>query len=314
MSTPSAPPPAPGPVPEHAESPETGIRPGLWRHWLWIGAVLWALTAGVTYLTKNTALLPTLILLGSFLVPVTFALWAYERHGEGLGLHPLLSCFVSGGVLGVLGSSLAEYFLLHPSVRVYAAVGLIEEAVKLLLLAWLVRRSHWLYGARAGAVLGGAVGFGFAAFETSGYAFNAALSFGGINLRLLLQTEILRAVLAPFGHGLWTALAGAVLLAHRGPDGRYRLSLAVPVAYLGVSALHALWDSVHGIALWLTERVTGRPVRGSASTRDVLVDATSEQRHYYTLFTVLGFALITALALAWGRAMTRRDPTWTHTP
>ncbi|MFE9250067.1 PrsW family intramembrane metalloprotease [Streptomyces sp. NPDC007088] len=286
------------------------VRPGLWRHCLWIGALLWALTAAVTWATRNTTLLPTLILLGSFLVPVTFALWAYERHGAGLGVHALLSCFVSGGVLGVLGASLAEYFLLHPSVGAYAGVGLIEEAVKLLVLMWLVRHAKWLYGPRAGAVLGGAVGFGFAAFESSGYAFNAALSLNGLDLRSLLQTEILRGVLTPFGHGLWTALAGAVLLAHRGPDGRYRPGWGLLLAYLGVSALHALWDSTHGIALWLVSVVTGRAVTLSTPTPDFLSGADAEQRRLYLAFSAGGLVLITLIAAAWGRAMARRDPTW----
>ncbi|MFF7362255.1 hypothetical protein [Streptomyces sp. NPDC008125] len=42
--------------------------------------VSWALAVGATYLTENSTLLPTLILLGSFLVPAVFVLWAHERH------------------------------------------------------------------------------------------------------------------------------------------------------------------------------------------------------------------------------------------
>lgn len=37
----------------------------------------------VTYLTGNPKLLPTLVLLGSFLVPVTFVAWAFERRDSG---------------------------------------------------------------------------------------------------------------------------------------------------------------------------------------------------------------------------------------
>jgi RsiW-degrading membrane proteinase PrsW (M82 family) len=48
-------------------------------------------------------------------------------------------------------------------------VGLIEEAVKLGAL-WLLAR----YTMRDGMVLGATVGFGFAALESAGYAFNGA--------------------------------------------------------------------------------------------------------------------------------------------
>lgn len=193
------PPTTPPPVPQP--------RPGLWKRCLWGGLALWILTAVVTYATENTTLLPTLILLGSFLVPAVFVLWAYERHGQDFGVPVILGCFLTGGILGVLGASAMEYYLLHPSLWMFLGVGLIEEAVKLAALMFAVRRYPQLRGIRAGLVLGGSVGFGFAAFESAGYAFNAAVTMDGIDLRSLLETEILRGVLAPFGHGLWTAIA-----------------------------------------------------------------------------------------------------------
>ncbi|MFI2236592.1 PrsW family intramembrane metalloprotease [Streptomyces chrestomyceticus] len=271
----------------------------MWRRCLWGGLALWVLTAVVTYATRNTTLLPTLILLGSFLVPVAFVLWAYEKHGRALGAHTLLSCFVVGGVLGVLGASVMEYYLLHPSLWMFAGVGLIEEAVKLLALMFVLRRWPRLRGLRAGMVLGAAVGFGFAAFESSGYAFNAVVTMDGLNLRALLETEILRGLLAPFGHGLWTAIAGGVLLRFRGPDGRFRLTGPVLGAYLGVSALHALWDSMHGIALWLVARLTASGLDRVLFDQGYLAGPSSAQKHLFTLFSVGGLVLISLIALAW---------------
>lgn len=190
----AGPPPGPPPGPPGAPRP----RPGLWRRCLWGGVVSWALAAGATYLTENSTLLPTLILLGSFLVPAVFVLWAYERHGEDLGPSLILGSFLTGGILGVLGASVLEYYLLHQtSVWLFLGVGLIEEAVKLGALMFVLRRHHSVRGRRAGLVLGATVGFGFAAFESAGYAFNAAVTLEGINLRALLETEVLRGVLSP---------------------------------------------------------------------------------------------------------------------
>ncbi|MER8042856.1 PrsW family intramembrane metalloprotease [Streptomyces sp. NPDC094032] len=272
---------------------------------MWGGLALWALTAVVTYATENTTLLPTLILLGSFLVPAVFVLWAYERHGQDFGVPVILGCFVTGGVLGVLGASVMEYYLLHPSLWMFLGVGLIEEAVKLVALMFVVRHRPWLRGVRAGLVLGGTVGFGFAAFESAGYAFNAAVTMEGIDLRSLLETEILRGVLAPFGHGLWTAIAGGALLAYRRPDGRFRFAGPVIVTYLGVAALHALWDSMHGIALWLVLQLTTTSLDRSLFAQGYLPDPTTRQEHLFTLFSVGGLVLVTAVGLVWLRSLAR---------
>ncbi|MFE0175205.1 PrsW family intramembrane metalloprotease [Streptomyces sp. NPDC059002] len=281
------------------------MRPGLWKRCLWGGLGLWLLTAVITYATKNTNLLPTLILLGSFLVPGVFVLWAYERHGRDLGLSVLLNCFVVGGVLGVLGASVMEYYLLHPSVWIFVGVGLIEEAVKLAALVIVLRRFRQVRGLRAGLVLGAAVGFGFAAFESSGYAFNAVVSMRGLDLRSLLETEILRGLLAPFGHGLWTAIAGGVLLKFRESGGRFRFPGAVVLTYLGVSLLHALWDSMHGIAVWLVAVITSTGLDRALFAQGYIPEPTAEQKHLFTLFSVGGMVLVSLVGVAWLTSLAR---------
>ncbi|MFH8517741.1 PrsW family intramembrane metalloprotease [Streptomyces gelaticus] len=306
-SEPGGPSPAAPSAPPHPQGPPAPPQPraGLWKRCLWGGTALWLLTAVVTYATRNTNLLPTLILLGSFLVPAVFALWAYERHGRDLGANLILGCFLTGGILGVLGASVMESYLLHPSVWIFLGVGLIEEAVKLLALMFVLRRHPGVHGVRAGLVLGAAVGFGFAAFESAGYAFNAAVTMKGIDLRALLETEVLRGVLAPFGHGLWTAIAGGVLLSFRKPNGRFRFTAPVIGTYLGVAVLHALWDSMHGIAIWLVARITDTGPSRALFAQGYLLTPTDEQQHLFTLFSVGGIVAITLVALAWLRSLAR---------
>ncbi|PNE32655.1 membrane protein [Streptomyces eurocidicus] len=280
-------------------------RSRLWLRCLVGGLVLWLVTVVVTYGTRNTNLLPTVILLGSFLTPTVFALWAYERDGRGLGADLLMGSFAIGGLLGVLGASVLETYLLHPSVGLFLGVGLIEEAVKLIALMLVLRRRPRVRGVRAGTVLGAAVGFGFAAFESAGYAFNAAVTAGGLDLRALVETEILRGLLAPFGHGLWTAVAGGVLLAHREPGGRFRFPAPVVVTYLGVAVLHALWDSVHGIAVLLVVLLTRTSLEARLFADGYVPRPTAEQRHLFTLFSVGGLVVVTLVGLGWLRALVR---------
>jgi RsiW-degrading membrane proteinase PrsW (M82 family) len=290
------------------------VRVGLWRRCFGIGLALWVLTAMITYATKNTTLLPTLIMLGSFLVPVTFALWAYERHGRDLGVHLILGCFLTGGALGALGASATKGHLLHPSLGMYVGVGLIGEAAKLAALVFVLRRHTRVRGLRAGLVLGASVGLGFAAMESAGYAFNAAVSLHGVDLRALLETEILRGVLAAFGHGLWTAIAGAVLLSYRHPNGRYELVSPVLGTYLGVSLLHTLWDSTHGIALWLVARLSGTGLDRTLFGQGYMPRPSGEQEHLFTLFSVGGLVMVSLVGIAWMRSLARRDDAWRNTP
>ena len=259
-------------------------------------------------------MLPTLILLGSFLVPVTFVLWAYERHGRDLGVSVLLGAFLTGGTLGVLGASVMEAYLLRPSAWMFVGVGVIEEAVKLGALMLIVRRQVRLRGMRAGLVLGATVGFGFAALESAGYAFNAAVSTEGIDLRALVETEVLRGLLAPFGHGLWTAIAGGVLLSYRLPSGRFRFTGTVVWTFLGVSLLHAAWDSTHGIAVWLVTRLTSVNLERGLFEVGYLAEATRQQAHLFTLFSLGGMTGVALFGVAWARSLARRDPSWRNTP
>ncbi|MGW3147302.1 MULTISPECIES: PrsW family intramembrane metalloprotease [Streptomyces] len=302
------------PGPKQPPPPYPRIRAGLWRRCLGGGLALWVLTALTVYATRNPALLPTLILLGGFLVPVTFVLWAYERHSRDLGVSAILGCLLAGGALGVLGASVMEYHLLRPSLSMFVGVGLIEEAAKLGALVFVLRRQPGIRGTRAGMVLGAAVGLGFAAVESFGYAFDAAVSADGIDLRALLETELLRGVLTPFGHGLWTAITGAVLLSHRHPSGRFRLVSPVVAAYAGVCLLHTLWDSTHGAAAWFVAHLVGTGLDRQSPGQGYIPAPTEVRDHLFALFSIGGLVLVSLLGVAWAGSLARRDIPWRNTP
>ncbi|WIM94037.1 PrsW family glutamic-type intramembrane protease [Actinoplanes oblitus] len=278
------------------------------RHWLRVfltGLLLWILTVVVTLATGNPNLIPTLVLLGSFLVPVTFVLWAFgRRHSGEVTAELLFSTFVTGGVLGVLAASLLETYLLHPSPGFFLGVGLIEEAAKLAALAFLTRRLAHKYAAD-GLVLGASVGFGFAAFESAGYAFTALFTERGLSLTQLVQTELLRGLLAPLGHGLWTAILGGVLFSASGRR-HFALTGRLVLSYLGVSVLHALWDSMHSIALLVTLVLTGTPYQFALLERGYQPRPTDAQTHLFTLLSWGGLMLISLIALLWLRAVARK--------
>jgi RsiW-degrading membrane proteinase PrsW (M82 family) len=278
------------------QTPRRAKRP--WLRVFLTGLALWVLTVLVILITQNPNLIPTLVLLGSFLVPVTFVIWAFERRDTG-ELTPTLvfSTFLTGGVLGVLAASLLETYLLHPSPWLFVGVGLIEEAVKLVALAVLTRHLE-TKTVRDGMILGAAVGFGFAAFESAGYAFTALFTENGLSLMQVVQTELLRGLLAPVGHGLWTAILGGVLF-RASTRHQFLVTYRLILAYLGVSLLHALWDSMHSIALVITLLLTGSPAQYRLIEMGWMPRPTEEQVHLFTILSWGGLAIISVLGVAW---------------
>ncbi len=266
-------------------------RHGWWWKTLLSGFLLWVVTIVVTVLTQNTNLVPTIILLGSFLVPFTVVLFVIERVTGTISTMQLVTAFFVGGILGVLGASLLEANLRQDAL-LSVVVGFVEEFVKgvlLVVVAWRVRPKT----ARQGALLGATVGAGFAAFESAGYAFNAAITARGIDLVSLLQTEVVRAVLSPVGHVLWTAILGAVLFGAARGGVRLRWSWAIVAAYVGVSLLHGLWDSDSTVATLLAFVFTGTPLSAAQGPSVPAAVATLSTTLY-----VVGLAVVTAIGVA----------------
>jgi RsiW-degrading membrane proteinase PrsW (M82 family) len=231
-----------------------------WWAVLLIGLALWIASLADAFLTGNLLILPTVVLLGSFLVPVTAVVWFLD-HDPNPALSPgrIVAAFIIAGAIGVLAASMLEFWLVYgPGLLGNLKVGLIEELVKgvaIVLVAWGLGS----FATRDGMVLGATVGFGFAALESSGYALAALFVVQGQHLYLSLTsvvlTELVRGVLAPFGHGLWSAILGGVIF--RGARSGLRPTWGILAAYLGVSILHAAFDSFGGIAGYVVISIIG---------------------------------------------------------
>jgi hypothetical protein len=117
-----------------------------------------------------------------------------------------------------------------------------------------------------------------------------------------VSTEILRGVLSPVGHGLWTAIMGGVLFRER-RNNRFVVDRPVVLTYLGVSALHALWDSSHGIAVWIVAKLTDSGKQQLIFQLGYFPDPTREQVRMFTVFSTTGLVLVAALGLLWLRVL-----------
>jgi hypothetical protein len=138
----------------------------LGRRWLQIfasGLVLLYLVERTLVATANLNYVPSVILLGAFLVPVTFVTYLYERLPDwDVPLPAVAVCFLWGGVLGTVVAGTLEYDVARAlGFLPKLAIGLIEESAKLIvpLIFYFMGRYR---SEAAGIVLGVATAAGFA--------------------------------------------------------------------------------------------------------------------------------------------------------
>jgi RsiW-degrading membrane proteinase PrsW (M82 family) len=217
-----------------------------WWRILLLGFGMYFIGLFLLIVTGNPNLFPTVVLIGSFMVPVTFVAFFYERrYLSTVGMPSTALSFIYGGILGTFAASILEpIFIHHLDFQTAFVVGLIEEFTKILGVLVIARRMKH-DKEMDGLVLGAAAGMGFAAFESVGYAFTAFMKSGG-SLSSTVGVILLRAILSPVGHGTWTAIFASVLFRESEPR-HFRINLKVVTAYFTVVILHGLWDGLPGV-------------------------------------------------------------------
>jgi RsiW-degrading membrane proteinase PrsW (M82 family) len=194
--------------------------------------------------TGNRNLIPGLILAGSFAVPMSILVLFFECNvRRNVSVYQLMRLLLLGGVLALLLSLFMYRLGAQFPIQWLGAsfAGLVEEPAKLLTLVLVIRGQRYRYTLN-GLLLGAAVGTGFAAFESAGYALRAGLEGGPLLMRDVILT---RGVLAPFTHTVWTAIvAGGLWRVKRGAP--FRWSMLGEPRFLRVFVvavtLHMVWD------------------------------------------------------------------------
>ena len=217
-------------------------------NWLWtllVGVGLFFITDATMQSTGNPNFFPTVIMLGSFVVPITFITFFYEHiRDRDIPLAVLGGTFLLGGAIGTIAAGLLEYSTLtSSSVASLFGVGFIEESAKLIVP--LILFISWKYRHQAdGLLFGVTVGMGFAALETMGYALVTLIQSQG-DVSAMNQVLLVRGLLAPAGHGAWTGIICAVLWRERAKAGKITINAWVIGAFVLAVLLHSLWDIVN---------------------------------------------------------------------
>jgi protease PrsW len=228
-------------TPNIEEVKETWPKPWLFARIFLIALIAYlGLFLGVS-LFRNINFLPGLIVVGAFIVPFTTLIFFWEMNApQNIAIYRIVYVVLIGGILSML-VALVFYDVLRHVINP-VTIGIVEELSKVLTVIYFVRNLKYRYILN-GLLLGAAVGAGFAAFETAGYALRTLLSG---NIHTLYLTLLWRSLFAPGGHVSWAALTGAAICMVQG-DKRFQFNMMLnpkfALIFVLVVSMHALWDS-----------------------------------------------------------------------
>lgn len=234
-------------------APDVSRLVGFWGRSAWLAVLLsgvatYLLLLRTLLVTQNPAFYPSMLVLGSVVVPASVLVFAATGRTRPVASTTMLTIVaISGGIFGTVAAGTLEYDTLQrldglPMIM----VGLIEEACKLVVPV-VVLLSGRVRNPAAGVVIGIASGMGFAALETMGYGFVVLLQQQSVTS--LDQILLIRGLLSPAGHVAWTGIAAAALWQIPAAAGAHRSSallravLRTTLVFAAVVLLHAGWDS-----------------------------------------------------------------------
>lgn len=230
-------------------TPDLGEVKAAWpRPWLFIRvlafvALLYAGLAFAAFNFGNVFAIPGMLTIGALAVPLATLFLFFEFNApRNVPFHTTLMLMAFGGVFSIV-VALFGYQVSNLNWLGASSAGIVEESGKLLVVALLMHQARYKYILN-GLLFGAAVGAGFAWFESAGYAFAYLLKTQSL-LAAANETQV-RALLSPFAHVAWTAIAAGALWRAKGDapmtlkpfmDAAFWRAFLIPVA------LHMLWDS-----------------------------------------------------------------------
>ena len=206
------------------------------KPWVFFRTFLGTLLVYILFLSAwnefgNVNLIPGLIMVGSFAVPIATLIFFVEMNARrNVSLYQVIRLLFLGGILSLILSLLL--FQLTSSMGLgwlgASVAGMVEESGKLLALLTVTGVPKYRYKLN-GLLFGAAVGTGFAAFESAGYALRA----GFHDIGMMKEVIMTRGMLSPFAHIAWTAMCGAALWRVKGSS-EISLSMLKDMRFLKV--------------------------------------------------------------------------------
>lgn len=226
-------------------------KPWLFARVLIAGLALSVLIGISCVIFPGYGMLLMLCLLPAFVVPLSVMLFYWEMNIPGnISIYEALLLTLLGGCLSLTVTGIMRTVFPGISEIAFLAGPLPEELAKCLIVTIFLCRKKYNYGLQ-GVLIGGAVGVGFSAMESAGYAlqiFDIGIQNAmGTNIIIRSMADILvrRGVLAIGGHVVWAALYGGALALIKGKGKMSPKCFANSLFWLTFSAaflLHTAWN------------------------------------------------------------------------
>jgi protease PrsW len=233
--------------------PVTHIESGWPKPWMFVRMLLGAIVLYlgfriiVSQFQGSANLLGALIITGSFAVPLATLTFFFELNTpRNISSYRIMRSMLLGALISLAAAMLLFSGFADMTNSIGPPIaGVFEEVAKLVTVVLVTmrldpKRYPWILN---GLLFGAAVGTGFAAFESAGYATRFLVGTG--NADAVNQVILLRGMLSPLGHIVWTALCAGALWRAKGDQpfsfkllSDKRVLRVVPLVML----LHATWD------------------------------------------------------------------------
>lgn len=232
-------------TPRLSQVSTTWPKPWLYSRVFLVFVLAFFLLKGCWDIFENANAMPGLIVIGAFTVPVTTLVLFFEVNAfRNISFYRVAETFLVGGCASLAATLFLYLFTSLEGVSYGDAcvIGAVEEVGKGIIVYIFLRRMQGCRYILNGLLIGAAVGAGFAALESAGYAFNILLQAGSDDM---MSNIYLRGLLTPGGHVAWSAITGAALMLGTGNrklsssvfgEIRFWKIFLIPVV------LHAIWD------------------------------------------------------------------------
>ena len=211
----------------------------------------------------NSNVMPGVMLIGSLMLPFSILTLYFELNiYRDISFYKTIGIFLLGGALSLLFTLLLYEIIPNSSefnIIGASLISITEELGKAVIVIMLLRNSKKATILQ-GLLIGGAIGCGFAVFESAGYAFNAYLETHDLNTRADIVNNyilpwyaqkygyaddigsmnfniLLRSILSFGGHTAWAAITGAAYAKTKKIDFDFIKLFSI------CFVLHAIWDT-----------------------------------------------------------------------
>lgn len=209
---------------------------------------------------NNSNMMPGVMLIGSLMMPFAILTMYFELNVyKDISFYKTIGIFLLGGAISLLFTLFLYAILPEPGGYDFfsaSLISIIEEIGKALIVILILKRTKNA-SVLHGLLIGGAIGCGFAVFESAGYAFNVFLDAHDYNTRVDLINDIytysqygytdsigamnfnifLRSILSFGGHTAWAAISGAAFAKTKKINREFLKPFGICLI------LHALWDT-----------------------------------------------------------------------